>query len=210
MAGSNPGYTSSEFTHNFKTVEPKFLIVQLKCLPAVEIAAEACNISPATIFIDCGHDQTVPAGKQSWRSLLLHGECDWNTHPGQYSNIGHKPASLCSTSGTTGVPKAAVATHRFIVAQAAMLEQRFKHKPYEVPSFFPRHLSMLTFHGRRLSLSVYLSSMPLRLRSRLSSHSASELHAIYSPDIASQTSFELSRTSTLQMLPSFRPWSRHC
>lgn len=135
--GTNPSYTSSELTHHFNVAGPKYLIVQSECLHTVETAAAACNISPARIFVLCRPDQTVPEGKQSWRALTVCGECDWEIDTIHYDSIGDKVAALNSTSGTTGLPKAASVSHRFVVAQTCMIEQRFKDKPYQVHTSSP-------------------------------------------------------------------------
>ena len=209
--GTNPSYTSSELAHHFNVAGPKYCIVQSECLQAVEAAIAACNIPPPHIFTLCGANQTSPEGKQPWQSLTLYGECEWDTNTIHHKSIADKPAALNSTSGTTGLPKAAVVTHCFVVAQTSMVEQRFKNKPYQVCSLFPRcHLSMLTLHDSPLNSSVYLSSMLSRHKSPLSCPSVSESQPIFSPDITHETSRELSTPSRLQKQPSFHPLSPHC
>ena len=130
--GTNPSYTTSELLHHFKTSTPKYVIAQSACLQAVQEAATACNISPTQIFVLPNSQQTVPEGYQSWQALLSFGECDWETTTTKHDGVENKIAAFNSTSGTTGLPKAAVIPHKYVVAQTAMLEQRFKTKPYQV------------------------------------------------------------------------------
>ena len=134
LAGSNPAYTSNELVHHFKTTNAKYVIAQVDCLQAVEAAATECQIPAAYIFVLEKPDLSVPAGKQSWRSLLDHGECDWNTSPDNHKSFQQNIAVYGTTSGTTGLPKACMIPHCYYVAQAAMIEERLKDRPYQVPS----------------------------------------------------------------------------
>lgn len=138
--GANPSSTISELIHHFKDTNAKYLLVQSECLHAVKEAASVCNISSERVFILSGPNQAVPDGIQSLQTLLNHGECDWDTESSYHTSIGDKPAAFNSTSGTTGLPKAAVITHRYVVAQTCMIETRFKDKPYQVVTRSPSNV----------------------------------------------------------------------
>jgi len=58
-------------------------------------------------------------GFQSWNSLLDKGETDWV----QVEDPDTTPAAYFSTSGTTGLPKAAIITHGYLTSQGTSLEQ---------------------------------------------------------------------------------------
>jgi long-subunit acyl-CoA synthetase (AMP-forming) len=151
IAGTNPLLSSFELTHHFKITTPRYVFVQSECLQAVEEAISACNISLKALFILCGPHQTVPQGYQPWQTLLEHGECDWETGTVYYKSVGEKLAAFKSTSGTTGLPKAAAVSHRFVVAQTSLIEQRFKNKPYQVHSPLTCHLSIVLTHSTAVS-----------------------------------------------------------
>ena len=72
------------------------------------------------------------SGHPSWRTLLLDHEIDW-PQSGEDGIIDrHSIAVYGMTSGTTGLPKAAMISHRAIVAQTALLEDLFRARPYQV------------------------------------------------------------------------------
>lgn len=52
-------------------------------------------------------------GQQSWDKLLACGELDWET----VADPDNTPAAYVSTSGTSGLPKAAVIPHSYFVSQ---------------------------------------------------------------------------------------------
>ncbi|KAK5312292.1 hypothetical protein LTR93_011381 [Exophiala xenobiotica] len=150
VVGTNPGYTPSELCHIFKLTNPKFVVAQVQCSKSVvEVASHEWLATGHIFFVDHEPDR-VPEGCQSWRALLQCGEHDWKRpEPSQI-------AAYAMTSGTTGLPKAAMLSRRSIVAQIATLEREFGAKPY-----LPRQLIFLPiFHGFAMPLAMLL---PLRL-----------------------------------------------
>lgn len=136
VSALNPTSTPEELQHHLNLTIPAYLIVQTGCLENLEVAASACNISQASIFVLHDANQSIPQGKQSWQLFLQHDEHDWDTSTAHHESIENKVASYNSTSGTTGLPKAAVISHGFVVAQTCMVEQRIKDKPYQVRTPF--------------------------------------------------------------------------
>ena len=65
---------------------------------------------------------------RSWNDLLGHGEEEWIRFkaPEERDTV----AMLGFTSGTTGLPKAAMITHNYLVSQTWAIESR--GKPYDV------------------------------------------------------------------------------
>ena len=82
----------------------------------MRVAAGECNIPDSSIRIFNVNGQAVPPGFQSWSDLLDHGEQDWIRFNDQQIS-STTPAALLFSSGTTGLPKAAVLSHYNLVAQ---------------------------------------------------------------------------------------------
>ncbi|ETI24068.1 hypothetical protein G647_03437 [Cladophialophora carrionii CBS 160.54] len=161
VVGSNPRYTKSELVHLLDLTKPKFVFAQMDCMdPIVEAAAAAQpKIDPSNIFsIDPTEDYARVAAtiEASWRTLLLRDETDSPppTNDGKFDQESIAVYSL--TSGTTGLPKTALISHRSVVAQTALLEDQFGATPYQ-----PSQLICLpVFHAFASPLALVL---PLRL-----------------------------------------------
>jgi acyl-CoA synthetase (AMP-forming)/AMP-acid ligase II len=106
-------------------------LTELKTLDISIAAAKECGISDANIFVLNFRGETVPAGYRSWNALLEHGERDWVEVDDTAT-----PAVYGSTSGTTGLPKAAVISHSYLTSQGAVIEKSLfkkeKVSPYTI------------------------------------------------------------------------------
>ena len=92
-------------------------------------AAAATNVSPENTFVFDTSELYEGNEFRSWNALLQHPESDWNKFDDE--NLAKNTvAALMSTSGTTGLPKAAACSHCSQVAQSIMLSE--SKKPYEV------------------------------------------------------------------------------
>ena len=98
----------------------------------MRVAAGGCNISDSNIRIFDVNGQSVPSGFHSWSELLEHGEQDWIRFNDQKIS-STTPAALLFSSGTTGLPKAAVLSHYNLVAQHTLAVAPDK-APWEVRS----------------------------------------------------------------------------
>ena len=140
VSGSNPAYTSLELIHHFSVTETRYIIFQADCFEPVVEAAAQCQIPPHRIFI---LDQVGPnllADHDSWLQLLNCGEQDW-VHFGQDEEEAKDTIAVYgSTSGTSGLPKAAIIPHQYVVAQSLMIEDQLKGRPYEVCCKVPREI----------------------------------------------------------------------
>ena len=78
FSGTNPSYQPYELSHAIKAASIKFLIVEPEILKNSLKAADEAGIPRERILIfDNREGQTVPEGFKSWRTLLEHGEEDW-------------------------------------------------------------------------------------------------------------------------------------
>lgn len=83
---------------------------------AIEAAAES-GIPQSSIFILNFKDESVPSPYQSWKTFLQQGERGWVT-----INDPHATAAFVSTSGTSGLPKAAILPHSYLISQGLFQE----------------------------------------------------------------------------------------
>jgi 4-coumarate--CoA ligase len=137
FSGTNPGYTAYELTHAVKIAKVAAFIVEPELIRNVLTAAQNTNIPNSRILIfDNGlADQSVPSGFKSWRTLLDHGTADWERFDDLETARNTTVARLFS-SGTTGLPKAAVMSNYNFIAQHTMIEDFFP-VPYQVSRLVP-------------------------------------------------------------------------
>jgi acyl-CoA synthetase (AMP-forming)/AMP-acid ligase II len=137
FSGANPGYTAHELAHHLRITQARFLLTSLKTLNAASAAAEKCGIPSSNIFVLDFYQESTPEGYQSWNSLLSCGERDWV----QVEDADNTPAAYVSTSGTSGLPKAAIIPHSYFVSQGQFQDQisatRYKVSPLAWGRFVP-------------------------------------------------------------------------
>ena len=129
FAGSNPAYTTYELTHHIKTAQVKFLITEPEMVQNIVAAAKQCEIPETNILIFDVMGQKVPPGFSSWTRLLEHGEVDWVKFDSETQSKATTAARLFS-SGTTGLPKAAIQTHYNFIAEHTLV---FEANPKSFP-----------------------------------------------------------------------------
>lgn len=103
-------------------------------MPPILQAAAVSGIPSGSVFCLGTRDVEVPLenGCKSWELLLEFGEYDWQRNQANDSPAQSRIAVYAMTSGTTGLPKAALISHRYVVAQTAMLEGRLGRASYQV------------------------------------------------------------------------------
>jgi len=129
FTGSNPGYTSLELKQHIETSHAKYIIGEPSRLNTILETAKECSIAESRIFVFDAFDKASYGGLRSWETLLQHGEENWirfDDAQKQRTTV----ASLGFTSGSTGLPKAAMIPHSYAISQISALQSR--GKPYKV------------------------------------------------------------------------------
>ena len=147
FAGTNPGYTPYELVHHIKTAQVKYIITEPEMLQPILSAAKECNIPKTNILIFDVGGQSIPQGFQSWTTLLEHGEEDW-VRFNDLKTARETEAARLFSSGTTGLPKAAIVTHHNLVAQHTLCRDIYE-KGYETR----RLLCLPMFHAATFPLA---------------------------------------------------------
>lgn len=145
FTGSNPAYTPTELSHHMRITRTRFLISEPELIPRIAPAIDECGLSVLDVFVFDSTNRDFSFCYRSWKDLLDHGESDWVTF--KHENEAKKTtAALLSTSGTSGLPKAAMISHYSFVMQNIMLNDS-EHKFYEVHSHLLNLLkSLILFH----------------------------------------------------------------
>lgn len=116
--GVNPAYTARELEHHFRLTKPKLLIVEPHMLKKTLSALSSSDLTNSTVYTFASDVPSVESCKfQDWSVLLEHGEADWV----QVDDPDSTTATYVSTSGTSGLPKAAAISHSYHVSQAEHL-----------------------------------------------------------------------------------------
>ncbi|GME33353.1 AMP-binding enzyme [Neofusicoccum parvum] len=173
FAGINPAYTQYEIAHAIKAAKIKCFITEPDLVKNVLPAARDAGIPESRIFIFDKPSQTVPAGMQSWTTLLSYGEQDWVRFD-DLETVKTTEAARLFSSGMTGLPKAARLSHHNFIAQHHVTEPQtfLPFKPgilVAIPLFHagaaPRtHFSPLrsgtqTYIMRRFDAAAFLANV---------------------------------------------------
>ncbi|CAL5870736.1 uncharacterized protein PFLUO_LOCUS4976 [Penicillium psychrofluorescens] len=159
--GSNPRSQPQELDHIVGLADPKLILTTRDALPMVNEVATARGIHPGQVcLVDeravdycaqlfLSYELGYPAGNHigmtgedarhfNFAHLICYGEGDWPVFndPG---TVQSTPAAMFSTSGTGGLPKAAVLSHHAIVSHHRSIQ-------YDVPYPVSRLMSLPMFH----------------------------------------------------------------
>lgn len=140
--GTNPSYTAIELAHAIRVARIKYVLAEPEILPNISSALRENKIDLGSrlFILDTSATGPCPSDHRSWRDLLTHGERDWIRFDDEKTQT-ETVAQLYYTSGTTGLPKCAMTTHRNLVAQHQLFyEANPRTYPYKVV------LSMPFFH----------------------------------------------------------------
>ncbi|KAF2718043.1 AMP-binding enzyme [Polychaeton citri CBS 116435] len=120
FAGTNPAYTPGELCHTLKSARVKYVLVQPALLEAMEKACQQAGLPRDRIIIFNPNGEPCPPGYLQWSDLLSHGEKDWIRF-NDLETAKNTTAALLFSSGTTGLPKAAILSHYNFVAQQTLV-----------------------------------------------------------------------------------------
>ncbi|KAF7879023.1 hypothetical protein EAF04_000223 [Stromatinia cepivora] len=130
FTGTNPSYTPNELIHHIKTSRTKFLITEPEMLTNILTSAKQCDIQSSNIWIFDVLRQAIPDDFKSFQELMKHGEEDWVRFDDEKISRETTAARLFS-SGTTGLPKAAVLSHYNLIAQHTLVYEQAL-RPYTI------------------------------------------------------------------------------
>lgn len=142
FTGSNPAFTPSEFGHHVQTTRARYLVTEPGFLTKLAATAEVSGVPASRIFVlDPTHSE-VSWPSNSVEDLLHHGEADWIRFEDNDA-AKNTVAALLSTSGTTGLPKAAMISHYSCVMQNIMIQDS-ERKTYDVSR---KHVKSMMLYG---------------------------------------------------------------
>lgn len=119
FVGANPAFTPVELNHLYETSDVKFVLLEPSLMLNVFPTIRQRCISTSSVLwfgVDKGQDGVAC---DPWTKLMNHGEEDWITFDDE-TTAKTTTAALMSTSGTTGLPKAAEISHFAFIAQSIM------------------------------------------------------------------------------------------
>lgn len=138
FTGSNPAFTPSEFGDHIKITRARFIITEADFLTKLTATAEASGVLSSRIFVMNPAHSDTSRNSGSIQDLLRHGEADWTRFVDEHT-AKNTAAALLSTSGTTGLPKAAMISHYNCVMQNTMIQDS-ESKTYNVGTACMRFL----------------------------------------------------------------------
>nr|OQO31797.1 hypothetical protein B0A51_00699 [Rachicladosporium sp. CCFEE 5018] len=153
FSGTNPAYTPYELSHALKISKARFVLVQPDLIDGVLKASRDVGLPEKNIVIFNPHGERSLPGYAQWSDLLQHGEQDWV----RFDNLEttkNTTAAMLFTSGTTGLPKAAMLSHYNLIAQHTLVYEA-PPRPYKAV----RVLALPMFHA---AMAPVAHTTPLR------------------------------------------------
>ena len=133
LTGTNPGYTPRELAHHVSVTKAKLVIVEPELLTPMLEALKSSNMHNLKLF-QFNHSDETTSDIPSWTTLLSHGERDWPRFNDEHT-CKNTTAMLLTTSGTTGLPKAAMISHHNLIAEHTLCwERMIPIKPFPTRS----------------------------------------------------------------------------
>jgi acyl-CoA synthetase (AMP-forming)/AMP-acid ligase II len=201
FTGANPGYTARELAHHLRMTGAKFLLTEIKTLDIAVAASEEVSIPLSNVFILNYRGEDVPNQHQSWETLLSHGEKDWV----EVEDPDNTTAAYVSTSGTSGLPKAAIIPHSYLVSQAEFQERKMAPKQKVSAAVLNLNLSRSSHLDRSPTSSPSHHSTSSPCPSNMVCLYGEELHVTSCPDSRKPNSLTRSKiTKSPKQSPSLR------
>jgi 4-coumarate--CoA ligase len=213
--GTNPGYTRWEIEHALKSSGAKMVICDTEVLEnGMSVAAQECGLPRERILM---LDDTIlhfplphaADDMTSWRSLLMHGEADWQRFD-ELETSRRTIAGLFFSSGTTGLPKLAKLSHYNLIAQHTLVFQA-NPRPYllkrliALPMFHAAtapstHFSPLRAGQQQIVMRRYEPRSFLEMAEK---HTITDL-TLVPPQVTSMLAVPLTKAEKRRMLASVR------
>ena len=135
----NTQYNAELLQHAFASTDLKAVMVSTSMLPTFEkVRDNFSNLSPQILVYDSTPDHPVPPGMIDYRQLLSGSPSD----PPAIDLPPRAPLQFIFTSGTTGLPKPCVTSHRYLLSMTRRISRLLKATPQD------RFLSCLpNYHG---------------------------------------------------------------
>ena len=135
----NTQYNDELLHHAFSATDLKAAIVSTSLLPVYEkIRKDFINLSPQILVNDTSTEKPVPRGMIDYQELLGGSSSDpplADLHP-------RTPLQFIFTSGTTGLPKPCITSHRYLLSMTKRISRLLRATPED------RFLSCLpNYHG---------------------------------------------------------------
>lgn len=135
FAGTNVGYKPFELVHTIKTARAKFVIAAPEFADPILQVADECSLSKSNIIMFDSYSQATPDGYTKWSDLLKHGEEDWVRFDDE-TTCEETTAARLFSSGTTGLPKAVMLSHKNFIGEHTLVFEHLKD-PWEAVRIFP-------------------------------------------------------------------------
>ncbi|KIJ49561.1 hypothetical protein M422DRAFT_225396 [Sphaerobolus stellatus SS14] len=117
FTGANPAYGELELNHQLTNAAAKVVFASPETYPRVRAAALKAGISPENIFLFEPHPVH---GFTTYGDLLNYGEYQW-TPISSLDGLSKTIVTLNYSSGTTGLPKGCMISHRNTVAHTEQM-----------------------------------------------------------------------------------------
>lgn len=141
----NPSYTSYEVKHQLQDAGATVLITAPACLKVARAAAAESSVETIILMGGEGGGDVFPLSAMMGDPLEKQAPVDLDTHP----------AALPYSSGTTGLPKGVILTHRSMSTNVDQILEVFQIEPGEPTVVF---LPFFHIYGLNALLNPYLAA----------------------------------------------------
>ncbi|KAF1992845.1 amp dependent CoA ligase [Amniculicola lignicola CBS 123094] len=137
FSGVNPSYSLHELVHHIKMVDAKLIVAEPSTQEKTLEAANSCDLPTSSVYAFNCHNNVTRDDVRSWLSLLQYGEAYFES----CSNPDVTVAAYQTSSGTSGLPKAAMIPHSYLISQAQlrMADENIDYRVSRLTALPPMH-----------------------------------------------------------------------